>query len=119
MGIRANFGGYDFEVRVNDTYPTFSTVLKDGESDNDSNAIDISAPTTFVELYVKKPDNTTYKVKAGKTGEDGEIYYQWKNGDIDLVGTYEIEPKITFDGGKIYTSLERTRFKVVERITGA
>ena len=118
MGIRASFGGFDFEVRKNDTYPTFATVLTDGSSDGDGSIIDLSSPTTRIYLNIKRPDGNFKTVEAHKTGNKGEVYYQWKDGDLDITGIYEIEIRIIFDGGKKYTALERKRFKVLETITG-
>jgi len=118
MGIRANFGGFDFEIRKNDTFPTFATILTDGNSDDESSIIDLSSPTTRIYLNIKRPDGNFKTVEAHKTGNKGEVYYQWREGDLDITGIYEIEIRVIFDGDKKYTALERKRFKVLETITG-
>lgn len=113
MGIRVS-GNYDFEVRKNDTYSTFKTILT--ENDN-GEAIDLSLPTTEVFLNIRKPNGEFLKIKAHKGIEKGSIAYEWRNGDIDIVGIYDVEPRIMFNN-KRYTSLERIKFKVVDTITG-
>lgn len=116
MGIRA-CSSYEFEVRKNDTYSTYHTILTENDG---GSPIDISGVETSIVLNVRKPDGRYLRLVAHKSPPDiiGGVFYQWRTGDLDVVGIYEIEPRITF-GNKVYTSLERTKFKVVDTITGA
>lgn len=118
MSIRANFDSGEFEVRKNDTYSTFSTILTEGSEDENASAIDISNVTTKVILNVLRPDGVIMEIPANKGTKVGEVYHKWQSGELDIVGKYTIEPRIIFDGGERYTSLERIKFKVIETITG-
>lgn len=115
--LRGGSTDFDFQVVKGDDYPTFTMTLYEGDNET---PIDISLPSTTVVLNVKKPDGNFLELPVSKLGDgkDGGVFHQWSSNEIDVIGTYEVEGRIFFDGGRKYTCLSRVRFQVISSLRG-
>lgn len=116
--LRGGSTDFDFILVKGDSYPTFTMNLY--EADNET-PIDISLDSTSVTLTVKRPDGNFLELenvsKMGD-GKEGMVYHQWSSEEIDVVGIYEVQARIFFDGGRRYTCLNRVRFQIIDSLRG-
>lgn len=81
------------------------TVEEDGEPKNISAA-------SVIKYLIKKPDETVSEVTASfdSNGADGKVIYTFVSGDLNQVGLYEIQVKLTIGG---WTGISSSFFCVV------
>jgi len=94
------------EIHVNDIGTRFLVTIKD-----DGTVVDVSG-ATLLQIIFRKPSDTVM-TKTGTLmtdGTDGQIYYDAILGDLDEVGNYKIQGKVTITSGTFYTDIQT--FKV-------
>lgn len=79
------------ELHVADVGTVIRATVKDGDT-----AVDISAATTR-KLIFRKPDGTVVEKTATNvtTGTDGQMAYTIVAGDLDQVGSWRVQGKVT------------------------
>jgi hypothetical protein len=89
------------EIHVDDIGTKFTITIKDGDS-----IVDIS-DAVLVLLIIRKPDSEIITRNASFTsnGEDGQVYYDIMDGDLDEAGFYKLQAKISFQNGVFYTNV--------------
>lgn len=102
------------EVHYNDIGTVFEVTIKDCVSGT-STVLDVSGATTL-ELVFKSPSGTSTTKTASLVtdGTDGKIKYTSVDGDLNEVGTWRLQAKISIGGG-VYRSDVGT-FKVYENL---
>jgi len=83
--------------KQNDRLPAYSaTLLVDGV------AIDLTG--TSVKLKMRNRATGVVKVdELAAAFNDGKVSYAWAEGDLDTVGSYDVEWEITFSDGRTTT----------------
>lgn len=85
------------EVHLNDIGTVFELTMKDGDD-----VVDISGATTL-EIHFEKPTtpiSTVVKTASLKaTGVDGVMYYVTVDGDLDTLGKWRVQGKVTLPTG--------------------
>lgn len=94
------------QVHLNDIGTQFRLTLKDG-----SDIIDLSS-TTSKDIVFRKPSGTLVTKTASflTDGTDGIIIYNTVAGDIDEVGTWQIQGIVSFGTSTFHSSVDK--FKV-------
>ena len=115
--LRGGSTEFDFQIVKSDDYPTFTMTLYEGDNET---PIDLRLASTSVILIIKKPDGMFLEIPVSKLGDgkEGGVFHQWSSDEIDVIGRYEVEGRIFFDGGRKYTCLNRTIFEVVSSLRG-
>jgi len=94
------------------------TIFRLTITDTDGTAIDVSTATTKY-IYFQKPSGVRVQKTATFTtdGTDGKIQYTSIAGDIDSVGTWQIQGYVETSLGKFWT--EKDSFKVYSTLATA
>lgn len=94
------------EIHLDDIGTKFLLTVKDGSS-----AVDVSSASTK-QIIIKKPTGTTLTKAAAfnSDGTDGKLSYTIISGDLDEVGTYQLQGKVIITDGTFSTDI--TKFKV-------
>ncbi len=88
------------EVHLNDVGTKFLVTIQDGGT-----VVDVSSASALKILF-QKPDGTTNEEKAASlegAGTDGQIKYVTVSGDMDTVGKWSIQGKVTIGTGTWYS----------------
>lgn len=101
------------EVHKDDIGTIFRATIKDG-----STAVDVSSATTL-QFFFRKPDasltvDTQTAVLTGD-GTDGIIEYISTSGDLDTIGTWQLQAKIVLDVNNQFKT-DWHKFEVHENI---
>ena len=96
------------EIHVNDIGTQFLVTVKDGSS-----TVDLSNASAL-QINFRKPSDVIVN-RTGSTIGDGSstsgvMYYDSVAGDLDEVGNYKLQGKVTLTGGTYYTDIHT--FKV-------
>lgn len=96
------------QIHVNDVGTRFKVTIKD-----DGTVVDIST-ATLLQLNFRKPSDEKV-IRTASTLSDGSalsgvIYYDSVVGDLDEIGNYKIQGKVTFPSGTFFTDIHT--FKV-------
>jgi hypothetical protein len=96
------------EIHVNDIGTRFLVTVKDGSS-----TVDLSSASAL-QINFRKPSDVIVN-RTGSTIGDGSstsgvMYYDSVVGDLDEVGNYKLQGKVTLTGGTYYTDIHT--FKV-------
>ena len=98
------------EIHAGDIGTIFRITIKDGDSIVDVSNVDSKT------IYLQKPDSST-RTKAASyytDGTDGIIQYATVSGDLDQVGTWQIQARIDFGTDVFNTNIEK--FKVLRNL---
>lgn len=100
------------EIHLNDVGTAFDVVVLDGDV-----PVDVSA-TTGIDYLFTKPDGTTVTKTGSKktTGTDGRVTYVAVSGDLDQLGGWSIQVKVTLPAGQ--WSSQIGKFKVYKNLGG-
>jgi len=98
------------EIHLNDIGTIFELTLMD-----DTVVVDVSTAITK-EIIFEKPDKTTTVQTASFTtdGTDGKIRYVVISGDLDQIGSWRIQGKVTLPTGT--WSSDISKFKVYDNL---
>lgn len=99
------------EVHLDDVGTSFEVTLLDGDT-----VVDISSASVLQVLF-KKPD-LTLVIKTANTktdGTDGVLQYVSASGDLDQIGSWQIQARVMFPNGDTWSS-SKTKFKVYDNI---
>jgi hypothetical protein len=96
------------EIHVKDIGTRFSVTVKDGSS-----TVDLSSASAL-QINFRKPSDVVVN-RTGSTIGDGSstsgvMYYDSVAGDLDEVGNYKLQGKVTLTSGTYYTDIHT--FKV-------
>lgn len=93
-----------FDIKRGDTAPALNTRLFDrhGEVIDLSSVNDVSFYMRDVNYNTVISDNTAKGVSV-VDGINGEVEYQWQQGDTDEIGSYAAEFEVEFSDGTIRT----------------
>ena|SRR3990167_327182 len=88
------------EIHKNDIGTRFKCTIKDGDS-----IVDVSAVTTKQVLFYKPSSEILTKTASFFTdGSDGIIYYDSIDGDLDEVGSWELQGYVVFSSTSKFRS---------------
>ena len=98
------------EIHAGDIGTIFRITIKDGDS-----IVDVSSVDSKV-IYLQKPDNSTLTKAASyyTDGTDGIIQYVTESGDLDQIGTWQIQARIDFGTDVFSTNIDK--FKVLRNL---
>lgn len=101
------------EIHLSDIGTVFEVTIKDG-----SVVVDVSGATTK-QIIFQKPDGTKITKAAVFTtdGVNGKIEYVSVSGDLDTVGTWQLQGRVVIAAGDFHTDL--SEFEVHENILRA
>lgn len=93
------------EIHVDDIGTRFQMTVKDCD---DNSGVDISSALAR-EIRIRKPSDTLI-YRSASVFDDGSalsgvMYYDTIAGDLDEVGTYKLQGKISIGSGVYYTSI--------------
>jgi DUF4097 and DUF4098 domain-containing protein YvlB len=93
------------EIHIGDVGTRFLFTIQDCD---DVNPLDVSTASS-IEIIFKKPDSSTLTVTATflTDGTDGKVYYDTVAGDIDQVGRWQVQGKVTFPTGVFYSDIHK------------
>lgn len=95
------------QIHVNDVGTVFELVLKD----ECNKLVDLSAATALQILFTKPSKSTLTKTAVlTNDGTDGKINYVAIAGDLDEVGSWQVQGRVTTAGGAWSSSV--SKFKV-------
>lgn len=102
------------EVHYNDIGTVFLVTVNDCVSGS-SVALDLSSATSL-QIIFKSPSGTSYTKTASfyTNGTDGKIVYITINGDLNEIGTWSIQAKVTIPTGTFRSDIGT--FKVYENL---
>ncbi len=88
------------EIHEDDIGTVIEVTITDKDSAGVATALDISAATAL-QFIMKKPDRTLLTVTAifVTTGVDGKIQYTTVAGNMNVVGIWHLQAKITLPSG--------------------
>jgi hypothetical protein len=96
------------EIHVDDIGTRFLVTVKDGTS-----TVDLSSASAL-QIDFRKPSDTIINRTGSKIGDgsstSGVMYYDSVDGDLDEVGNYKLQGKVTLTSGTYYTDIHT--FKV-------
>ena len=91
------------EIHQDDIGTRFLVTVQD-----DSVAVDLTA-ATLKQLNFRKPDDTVLNRSAlglgGGSESSGIMYYDTVAGDLDAVGVYKMQGKVSIPSGTYYTDI--------------
>lgn len=98
------------EIHAGDIGTIFRITIKDGDSIVDVSSVDSKT------IYLQKPDSSTLTKAASyyTDGTDGIIQYTTESGDLDQVGTWQIQARIDFGTDVFNTNIDK--FKVLRNL---
>jgi hypothetical protein len=98
-------------LRIGDVGTPFKITVYDVDG-----VVNLSSCTSK-KIYLEKPSGETLEKTASflTDGSDGIIQYLTIQGDIDEVGTWQIQAKIEFSNSKFSTDIQK--FKVLRNLT--
>lgn len=98
------------EIHAGDIGTIFRITIKDGDS-----IVDVSNVDSKI-VYLQKPDSSTLTKAASyyTDGTDGIIQYTTESGDLDQVGTWQIQARIDFGTDVFNTNIDK--FKVLRNL---
>ena len=89
------------EIHVNDIGTRFLITVKD-----DGSAVDISNASAL-QINFRKPSDEIINRSGSKKGDgssvSGVMYYDTVAGDLDEIGNYKLQGKVTLTAGTFYT----------------
>lgn len=91
-------------------YGDIGTLFKIRIVDQDGDVEDVSTATTK-EIIFRRPDGTTLTKTASLTtdGTDGYIEYSSVNGDLDMLGVWELQARIVKGGNDWHGTVKKFR----------
>jgi len=96
------------EIHVNDIGTRFLVTVKDGASTVDLNS------ASALQINFRKPSDVVVNRTGSKIGDgsstSGVMYYDSIAGDLDEIGNYKLQGKVTLTSGTYYTDIHT--FKV-------
>ena len=91
------------EIHKDDIGTRFLVTVQD-----DSVAVDLTG-ATLTQLNFRQPDDTVLNRSASSLGADsdtsGVMYYDTVAGDLDEVGVYKMQGKVSIPNGTFYTDV--------------
>ena len=99
------------EIHAGNIGTVFRITVKDGDD-----IVDVSTVLSKL-MYFSKPNGEVLTKNASfyTDGVDGVIQYTSASGDLDQVGTWELQSKIIFpNGNTFYTDIQK--FKVIRNL---
>lgn len=104
---------------VGDTLPTYDAKLRQRAGTAAVTAIDLSDATnlTFIMRRVLRRSSSIAIERAATivNPAEGEVSFTWAPGDLSTRGTFTVEWRITFAGGRVMTVPSRSRDRIVVR----
>ena len=102
------------QIHHNDIGTLFLVTVNDCVSGT-STALDVSTATSL-EIILKSPSGvaSTKTATVNTNGTDGKIQYVTVDGDLNEVGTWRIQAKVSISGGVYRSDVES--FKVYENL---
>ena len=92
-----------------DTGPDLTATIHLLDGDPDADQKDLTSAT--VKFQMRKPPNKSYTVNGDAVVSDadnGGVTYTWAPNDLNVKGEYMGRWEVTFPGGKIITTREKT-----------
>jgi DUF4097 and DUF4098 domain-containing protein YvlB len=93
------------EIHIGDVGTKFLFTVQDCD---DVNPLDVSTASS-IEIMFKKPDGSLLTVVGTflTDGTDGKVYYDTVSGDIDQIGYWKVQGKVTFPTGLFYSDIHK------------
>ena len=93
------------EIHIGDVGTRFLFTIQDCDS---AEPVDVSASSSIEIVYKKANGSTLVAAGAFLTdGTDGKVYYDTEAGDIDSVGYWKVQGKVTFPTGLFYSDIHK------------
>jgi len=98
------------EIHLDDIGTVFEVALKDCDE-----IVDVSQASAMYIIF-QKPDGTSTTKTAGFTtdGTDGKVRYITTSGDLNLIGGWKIQAKVTLPSGTWSSNI--SKFKVYSNL---
>jgi hypothetical protein len=92
-----------FYLKSGDTFPNIETILSDSNG-----PVNLTGSVVLFRMSVANTGNLLIEQPATivipQAGADvGKCYYEFVDGDTDILGTYRVEWHVTFGNGKVAT----------------
>lgn len=95
------------DLQVNDIGTEIQITVKDKQN----NVVDLSSATS-VEIHCTPPNDSSVRVFSTSfitDGSDGNIYYIIQDGDIDIVGTWEVQVIVYFNSNLFHSNIFKVK----------
>lgn len=97
--------GVDFNLKKGDTSPAIDHKITKGDTEE---PVDLrNASTVSFQMATLNGETIVDSVASIKDAENGDVQYEWADGDTDSSGFYLAEWEVEFDDGKTLSAPNR------------